>query len=148
MKKINIVLILGLPGSGKTFFSKKMQNETPNSLLLDDYSVNYSEGVDIPSNINKLIVTDPMFLTFSYETITSYFIKKYSLYSIIFEWIIFTLDVSNCLKNVNSRNDGRIISNYFINNLYVKSKNNFDNYVNSITLHNESLEIKKAFNNA
>lgn len=145
MEDLKITLVLGLPGSGKTTFSKKLQIKTPFSLLLDDYSLNYANGIDIPSDKNILIITDPLFLSFSYEIITTYFIKKYLKYHVYFSWIIFKLDTTSCLKNIRERNDGRIISNYFMNNLYQKSKKNIDKYINSIMLHNEFLEIREPF---
>lgn len=145
MEDLKIILILGLPGSGKTTYSNFLKDKMPHSLLLDDYSVKFPNGIEIPSDKKTLIVTDPMFLTFSYETITTYFIKRYPEYRISFEWVIFSLDVVSCLKNVNARNDGRIISHYFMNSLYKKSKDHINDYINSIMLHNEYLDIRESF---
>ena len=100
---------MGLPGSGKSTLGKELESQ--GYLFIDDVSLCGlgSFWYAIEQDVNKIAIAD-VFLCRKKD------IKKCrSLFSILtkcgyeLEWVFFENNVEKCLKNVEKRNDGRIV---------------------------------------
>jgi len=98
-------LIIGLPGSGKSFLAKDLQAKSIDiTVLIDDpVELDLSEL----DNVDDLIITDPHLCNkeIRYNAIIFLELLGYKV-----ECIYFENDVEKCVKNIAYRNDGRIIS--------------------------------------
>lgn len=69
LQTLNFIIIIGLPGSGKTTLANRMALEIPNAIVLDDFSLNY--GKDFRNCLEKIkgyrsvIITDPSLCVFA-----------------------------------------------------------------------------------
>lgn len=103
---MKITLITGLPGSGKTFYSK-----TLSGFIIDDFSNIEGTVKDILSQAPKgdIIITDPWLIIG--ENRQSAELKIKEVYpDCKIEWIFFENNPKQCCKNLLDRNDGRKIS--------------------------------------
>ena len=101
MKKI--VIILGLPGSGKTTLAKTKYS---NYKLIDDITINYNINYYDPND--KIVITCPIAGTKSKKEI----LRKLKLWfgKSYITFIVYENNYEQCIKNIESRNDGRNIS--------------------------------------
>ena len=98
---MKITLIIGLPGSGKTFLAKKLGQED-GTIVIDDIV-----GIEqLPDNAQNLIITD---VNFCDETILHRALHKlYQKYrNPDIRCIYFENNPEKCRRNVLYRNDGR-----------------------------------------
>lgn len=105
-KPSNILCIVGLPGSGKTYTACQYLDKSY-IVVLDDIS----NIDDLPiKKFNLLIITDPNFcITSVRESAEKILIEKYNSQP---EWIFFENNKDKCLVNVKYRNDGRNVEDY------------------------------------
>lgn len=129
--KIDITIIVGLPGSGKSTFALKLINN--NNFLIDDFSLNRHLLEDFKkTEMKELIITDPLLC----ETTIERAEKKLKMFlkseNIDFKWILFENNLKDCWTNVFNRNDDRQISYGFMKDL---SKKYEENYFKNETKH-------------
>ncbi len=101
-----VVFIVGLPGSGKTYLANK-EYVPRGYYLIDDPSRmgNTKEALHAMSKYDKLVICDPFLCSE----------RKRQLAEIIFEgwnikWIFFENDPEKCKELIALRNDARIIN--------------------------------------
>lgn len=97
---MNIVCIVGLPGSGKTFLAYQLAKDIDDCCIIDDI-----QSLDQLTNIKThyLIITDPYFCFDSVRFSAQRILEKRGNVS----WIFFENMPFKSLKNVDLRNDGR-----------------------------------------
>ncbi len=98
-----IICIVGLPGSGKTYYA----NTFKNVLLLDDiFDLSY-----LPEEmIQDIIITDPFFCHEHIRNLAQNVLE--SKYNVTPEWYFFENDPESCIANVIKRNDGRKVFDF------------------------------------
>jgi RNase adaptor protein for sRNA GlmZ degradation len=106
---MKVKLIIGLPGSGKTFYLNSLDDSWHK---IDDIK-NVNE---LPFDKDKIAIADPHFCI---DTVREKAKKTISnIYEDVeFEYIFFENDKEKCIKNVEYRNDGRNVMQ-FIEILY------------------------------
>lgn len=104
-KNYKFVMIVGLPGSGKTTLAEKMYAEAPHgSYLADDFSLHMEEhlaAIDL-SQTDVVIVTDPSLCAITCQEQAEHSILEiFELLpqNVAFEWIYFENDMEACLVN-------------------------------------------------
>lgn len=107
---MRITLIIGLPGSGKTYFAK-----TLGGVLVDDpSSLN-----ELPKKCDHLIITDPDFC--NKNTLNSCIDILQLMYDdVTIEKIYFDNDPIQCKKNASTRKD-KIVDSYinYLSQIYI-----------------------------
>ncbi len=118
MKTINILLIIGLPGSGKTYYAKTKSNEL-GLFLIDDFKTKEGDQRELLKTcIQKLqpcIVTDPWFVDEGYlEGFKNFFNNFAESININIEYSMtyFENNPIACIENIERRNDGRKVNNF------------------------------------
>ena len=109
----NIYIIVGLPGAGKTTYAKKLLN--PSSILLDDFFVIYSSGVNLPWNNKIQNDTKEIIITDCHCCIEAYQKKLNQLISSFFPnakiiWIMFENNKENALHNSRYRKNYKSVA--------------------------------------
>lgn len=105
-----VKLIIGLPGSGKTYFAK---TKYPKFTLIDDPGANKDALLLMMYHLNvtkwDLVVTDPILCAEKdrNKAIELFISKGYEV-----ECVYFENDPQKCRKNLVYRNDGRNISSF------------------------------------
>lgn len=98
---MKIIIIVGLPGSGKTHLAKRLSQEIP-SIVVDDL-INPQkiwDAIDVAEQkgINQIILSDPYFCLPNIQKDLTEIFKNYNL-----EWIYFENNLAKCQKNVKYR---------------------------------------------
>ena len=113
---IEVTVIVGLPGSGKTHLAERLRDDQ--TTVIDDLSRDPSRlerFVQHPTK--KLIITDPTYLS-------AEFIRKKMAEWIdrphVVQIIAFTNEPQQCFQNVRTRADGRDISYEYIKSLSLR----------------------------
>lgn len=121
---LNIILIIGLPGSGKTTFATTHFSHLP---LIDDLSLNKDRLVGLDYNV---VITDPILTSYSKDKI----IKLFSEYITDFELTVYAFEnnIDKCYLNLTNRMDDRKISYSYLEHL--SNKYVLDSYDHIITV--------------
>ena len=106
---INIILIIGLPGSGKTTYATTNFSDWP---LIDDLSLDKDRLTTITSNV---VITDPILTSYSKEKIIEFFSDYISDFALTV--YAFENNIDQCYQNLLNRKDGRKISLSYIEHL-------------------------------
>jgi len=103
-KRTNIICIVGLPGSGKTFLAQQKCLET-GGIVLDDIT-SFKDVASAIRDYDFIYITDPHFCIPEIKNSAE---RKLSSLAdnINLEWIYFENDVEKCLSNIKFRNDKR-----------------------------------------
>lgn len=132
-----ITLLIGIPGSGKSYFLSQFKTDC-NNLILDDASQLENTKLILRDALNSkeiknIYIADVNFLNINALINAEDFIKNntkiYELY-----YIIFKTSKKIALNNVKLRNDGRNVNNTI--NIYY---NNYDEIIQY--LQNKNLKI-------
>lgn len=140
--KLKVKIIIGAPGSGKTYHINSIKNT--NNIKIDDYlntPNNMFELVNGLYNEKNIIITDHRFVIIDnimnlLNTLHNLNIKNNQIYFIIYE-----NNMNKCINNVKKRNDD---INKFIENIKLYS-NNYINFVNYIEENFINIIHKKIF---
>lgn len=100
---MEVICIVGLPGSGKTTIAKSMAYRE--DVLLDDIKSLYdlsSALLFCSQSKGKVIITDPNFCILENRKSAEKILKNHEV-----KWLFFENDPVKCLNNVKYRNDGR-----------------------------------------
>ena len=101
---MKVILIVGLPGSGKTHLARKLvQNQ---GLKLFDDIDSLDQLFCALKNQESCIITDPNLCDPSIRAKALKILKE-NFEELTLEWIFFKNDPESCRKNVAFRNDGR-----------------------------------------
>jgi len=107
-EKTNFIIIIGLPGSGKTTLANRMALEIPNAIVLDDFSLHYHKDYkDKIKGYRSVIITDPSLCDIANEqvhielTLELMFDKESD--ECTFSFIYFANDPEACI--INARRD-------------------------------------------
>jgi hypothetical protein len=104
----HIFLIVGLPGSGKTHLANEMMQRFPDSLLLDDMSVDTDAKIEAGNDAENIIIADPNVCRFGPHVAIKKLREWFGEYDL--DIIPFENDPKQCWENVKNRRDGRKIT--------------------------------------
>ena len=104
----DIILVIGLPGSGKSYLLAHVPE--PEDIILDDFNDMTSLPATIPEGSRLYIAS--LHLCVSWESSISVLQGRYEKCSI--STIFFENAPEKAIRNVHSRNDGRVISDAYI----------------------------------
>lgn len=109
-----VMNLVGLPGSGKTYRLNQIKELCllPDVTILDDPKHPQSLTQLLESQVD-LVVSDPWLCSQHNREKAEELYKKYN-YSVC--WVFFENNVDKCKRNIQHRNDGRIIENFEIFN--------------------------------
>lgn len=118
MKSLNIIFIVGLPCSGKTFLSKKLLEKYDKSLYIDD-PIDFSQVKEHLNNddINYIIISDVNLCRKDVREKAISLIRSHSDRAIYFEWIYFENTPDKCFVNYvfrQAKGDLRKVANTII----------------------------------
>ena len=118
---MDIIILYGLPGSGKSFYSKKLENDWTYVLHMDDYIVDgkYEPIKDVLKSIklgfrkntvviDSIITTNDKLMDIIKECYDVF--GKRSSSGIFFKVVYWNEDREACKENVKRRDDGRNVS--------------------------------------
>ncbi len=101
-----VILIVGKPGSGKTYLANT-RYVPKGYILIDDPIFDLEIRLFLSKNIN-LVITDPWLCL---EKNRESAIKFFNQYNYNINWIFFENNDEKCFKNLVHRDDGRKIKN-------------------------------------
>lgn len=121
---ISVIFIIGLPGSGKT----TLLSDITDGYIIDDFSKNTSLLNEYLRNpTGKLYIADPTLCLTTKEKAENFLTSQIgSIGEISFEWWHFENEPDKAWRNVEKRNDGRIIAKSFLNYMSRSYNSNHD----------------------
>ncbi len=102
-----VILICGLPGSGKTHLGKRLAEETGFDFIDDVSPTHMNQLKEILESGRNCIISDPNFVLEHTRKLALGYLTRFSKTEV--EWIFFENNPSQCMKNVVKRNDGRMV---------------------------------------
>jgi len=113
---MEISIIVGLPGSGKTFLGKAL-SKIYNINFFDDCVSDQSMWNSVLAEISKCnscILSDPKLCHSDIMKELINRIKSASTCQIIIKYYYFKNEPEICIKNISTRDDGRVVSNEYV----------------------------------
>lgn len=106
---VKFIMIVGLPGSGKTTFAHNNYGNVENHIIFDDFSINPRKHIndynrEKPSTV---VIPDPNLCGVSREVAERKIKEMFGIDDICFEWIYFENNPEQCKINAIERNDNR-----------------------------------------
>ncbi len=104
------VCVIGLPGSGKTFFANRFTSIYNMCYIADDFSMNKEMHIQNIKNLSPrtVVFTDPLFCRYDENKIKDHIRETFKLGDkVLFLMIYFENDPERCIENARLRNDGR-----------------------------------------
>lgn len=98
----HVLFLVGLPGSGKSYYGHEFLKSNPNYIFVDDCS--RIELENALSNNAKIIVANPWFVVENARKQAIALIEKYTSN---IEFVFFENNPQQCIRNVEFRNDNR-----------------------------------------
>lgn len=95
-----VIFVVGLPGSGKTYWA----NQQNDGYVLDD-PTDLNKIAKIINQYNKVYITDPHLVLESNRINAQKFVENMGVKNI--QWVFFENNPEACWENVLRRNDGR-----------------------------------------
>lgn len=105
-----IVMIVGLPGSGKTHYGRRLAEENDYTLIDDPDDFAEVERV-LYSSDKGVVVTDPRLCWTDYRKLAEEELIRLDP-AISIEWVFFANDPEQCLENCYTRADGRKVDKF------------------------------------
>lgn len=116
---MNITLVIGLPGSGKSYLLSLY--EPYRRVIIDDVSINSDDLNLVQPDTKHLVITDISCCDKKVEQkAIEYLTKRFENRKPTIDFIYFENNLEQCWENVKSRNDNRAISYHFLRNLSAK----------------------------
>lgn len=115
MKQIELIMVGGLPGSGKTHWCEKYVKEHKDIYWMDDASIDQDFLDKIDYNVNifgyrNLLISDPYLVSPIYrQALVNTLVKIPDVEIVSSELYYFSNEPTQCLTNVLQRNDGRLV---------------------------------------
>ncbi len=109
---MEVLFIVGLPGSGKTHLANRINRDNNNRYTIVDDPTNFNtQIVPLLNDGRDIIITDPhLCVDKNRESAKNKVHSINDKYKI--EWIFFENDPIKCLRNIEHRSDGRKVKNY------------------------------------
>jgi len=99
---INFTLICGLPGSGKTTLANYLANQTPNSLVIDDPSINGIPTILDLKDYDHVFIADPAFCR-RHTRLDAVLLLTNMFSDAKINYIFFENNPEQCIKNSKKR---------------------------------------------
>lgn len=108
------IIIVGLPGSGKTHLAKEIQGYIHTIHLFDDpMKGDQKDIVEVMKSGKDIIMSDPWMCDARYRSLAETAFKGWD-YEIT--WVFFENNKEKCLRNLAHRDDDRVIERFEIFN--------------------------------
>lgn len=115
---IHIILIGGLPGSGKSIYADELGKRTPNSITTKDPMALHvlTDALDYIKNnqVESWIIESPHLTIKSGQDTMISFLEKHLNTPFNIHWILFDNNPEQCKINIDKRADGRDVMNTLI----------------------------------
>ena len=105
-----IILVCGLPGSGKTFLGRNLSQEMGFEFIDDITKESFPRFHELLSNNQSVIISDPKFTHTKIRNEAIKYLKQFE--GLTIEWIFFENDPKQCVRNINVRDDGRDVVDF------------------------------------
>lgn len=108
------IIIVGLPGSGKTHLAKEIRGYIHTIHLFDDpMKGDQKDIVEVMKSGKDIIISDPWMCDVRYRSLAETAFKGWD-YEIT--WVFFENDKEKCLRNLAHRDDDRVIQRFEVFN--------------------------------
>lgn len=113
-ESVKAIMVVGLPGSGKTHYARTLAADTPALVMFDDIKDLSKLKLVLNTGCN-VVITDPHLCFKANRAEASKWMEKNGVSEV--EWVFFENNPDACKANVSKRNDGRDVER-FLNTLW------------------------------
>lgn len=107
---MKITLIVGLPGSGKTYYANTLA--APGVIIIDDFRRGDLGNLPNENSFENLIIIDPNFCDSVILDFAQRVLKNHYHIDIDIDIVYFENNAQKALRNIEFRDDGRKVSNF------------------------------------